>query len=118
MSITEASRTWTDANSWDHPEWSIAELERAKAGRTVSVVLPALDEEKTVAGVVDTIHPLLGGLVDELIVLDSGSSDATAERAAAAGATVISREDAVPGLPPVAGKGRCCGGRLPRAPET
>ncbi|NKW08243.1 glucosyl-3-phosphoglycerate synthase [Rhodococcus hoagii] len=87
------------------PEWSIAELERAKAGRTVSVVLPALDEEKTVAGVVDTIHPLLGGLVDELIVLDSGSSDATAERAAAAGATVISREDAVPGLPPVAGKG-------------
>lgn len=105
MSITEASRTWTDANSWDYPEWSIAELERAKAGRTVSVVLPALDEEKTVAGVVDTIHPLLGGLVDELIVLDSGSSDATAERAAAAGATVISREDAVPGLPPVAGKG-------------
>ncbi len=105
MSITEASRTWTDANSWDHAEWSIAELERAKAGRTVSVVLPALDEEKTVAGVVDTIHPLLGGLVDELIVLDSGSSDATAERAAAAGATVISREDAVPGLPPVAGKG-------------
>ncbi len=38
-------------------------------------------------------------------MLDSGSSDATAERAAAAGATVISREDAVPGLPPVAGKG-------------
>ncbi|MDH6282994.1 glucosyl-3-phosphoglycerate synthase [Rhodococcus sp. LBL1] len=105
MSITEASRTWTDANSWDHPCWSIAELERAKAGRTVSVVLPALNEEKTVAGVVDTIHPLLGGLVDELIVLDSGSCDATAERAAAAGATVISREDAVPGLPPVPGKG-------------
>ncbi|PTR30235.1 glucosyl-3-phosphoglycerate synthase [Rhodococcus sp. OK519] len=105
MSITEASRTWTDANSWDHPDWSIAELERAKAGRTVSVVLPALNEEKTVAGVVDTIHPLLGGLVDELIVLDSGSCDATAERAAAAGATVISRESAVPGLPPVPGKG-------------
>lgn len=105
MSIIETSRTWTDANSWDHPNWSIAELERAKVGRTVSVVLPALNEEKTVAGVVDTIHPLLGGLVDELIVLDSGSSDATAERAAAAGATVISREAAVPGLPPVAGKG-------------
>lgn len=105
MSITEASRTWTDANSWDHPCWSIAELERAKAGRTVSVVLPALDEEKTVAGVVDTIHPLLGGLVDELIVLDSGSCDATAERAAAAGAKVVSREEAVPGLAPVPGKG-------------
>ncbi|QCQ90307.1 glucosyl-3-phosphoglycerate synthase [Rhodococcus sp. SGAir0479] len=105
MSITEASRTWTDANSWDQPCWSIAELERAKAGRTVSVVLPALNEEKTVAGVVDTIHPLLGGLVDELVVLDSGSCDATAERAAAAGAKVVSREAAVPGLDPVPGKG-------------
>lgn len=105
MSITDASRTWTTANSWDHPCWSIAELERAKAGRTVSVVLPALNEEKTVAGVVDTIHPLLGGLVDELIVLDSGSCDATAERAAAAGAKVVTREAAVPGLAPVPGKG-------------
>ncbi len=79
---------------------------RARQGRTDRVRGSARARRgKTVAGVVDTIHPLLGGLVDELIVLDSGSSDATAERAAAAGATVISREDAVPGLPPVAGKG-------------
>lgn len=100
-----ARRTWAEANSWDQPGWSIAELERAKAGRTVSVVLPALNEEGTVAAVVDTIHPLLGGLVDELIVLDSGSTDRTVERARAAGATVISREEAVPHFPPVAGKG-------------
>ncbi len=77
-----------------------------RGGRTVSVVLPALNEEDTVAAVVDTIHPLLGGLVDELIVLDSGSTDRTAERArAAGGATVISRESAVPSIPPTAGKG-------------
>lgn len=97
--------TWSEANSWDQPDWTIAELEAAKAGRTVSVVLPALNEEKTVAAVVDTIHPLLGGLVDELIVLDSGSTDETADRAAAAGATVVSREQAVPELAPVPGKG-------------
>lgn len=94
-----------DPNTWDQPAWSLAELERAKAGRTVSVVLPALNEEQTVAAVVDTVHPLLGGLVDELIVLDSGSHDRTAERARGAGATVISREDAVPTLRPVPGKG-------------
>lgn len=107
MSITGAgpTRVWADANSWDHPSWTVAELERAKGGRTVSVVLPALNEEDTVAAVVDTIHPLLGGLVDELIVLDSGSTDRTAERARAAGATVISRESAVPSIPPTAGKG-------------
>lgn len=107
MSIidTPCTDTWANANSWDRPAWSLAELERAKGGRTVSVVLPALNEEDTVAAVIDTIHPLLGGLVDELIVLDSGSTDETAERAEAAGATVISREDAVPGLAPVPGKG-------------
>ena len=97
--------SWAEANSWDQPSWSIDELERAKNGRTVSVVLPALDEEDTVGAVVDTIRPLLGGLVDELIVLDSGSTDRTAERARAAGATVVSREQAVPWISPVAGTG-------------
>lgn len=89
----------------ERPDWSIEELIEAKQGRTISVALPALDEEKSVAGVLDTIRPLVGGLVDELIVLDSGSTDATAEVATAAGATVVSREEAIPGLPPVPGKG-------------
>ena len=100
-----AHHYWAEANTWDHPTWSVAELEAAKRGRTVSVVLPALNEGTTVAAVVDTIHPMLGGLVDELVVLDSGSVDDTAERARAAGATVISREQAVPELTPVPGKG-------------
>ena len=81
------------------------ELEAAKAGRTISVVLPALNEEETVASVVDTISPLLGGLVDELIVLDSGSTDDTEIRAIAAGARVVSREQALPEVPPQPGKG-------------
>lgn len=102
---TDVTRAWSETNSWDTPEWTIAELEAAKAGRTVSVVLPALNEEQTVAAVIDTIHPLLGGLVDELIVLDSGSTDETAVRATAAGARVVSREEAVPGVDPVPGKG-------------
>lgn len=98
-------REWADANTWDKPDWTVDELIAAKNGRTVSVVLPALNEETTVASVIDTIHPLLGTLVDELIVLDSGSTDETADRARAAGATVISREQAVPELAPVPGKG-------------
>ncbi|KQU61351.1 glucosyl-3-phosphoglycerate synthase [Rhodococcus sp. Leaf278] len=102
---TDVTMAWSETNSWDVPDWTIAELEAAKAGRTVSVVLPALNEEQTVAAVIDTIHPLLGGLVDELIVLDSGSTDETAVRATAAGARVISREEAVPGIDPVPGKG-------------
>jgi glucosyl-3-phosphoglycerate synthase len=100
-----AHRGWAVRNTWDRPDWTVEELVAAKAGRTVSVVLPALNEEATVADVVATIRPLLGSLVDELIVLDSGSTDLTSVRATAAGATVISREQAVPELAPVSGKG-------------
>ncbi|MBO0679604.1 glucosyl-3-phosphoglycerate synthase [Mycolicibacterium sp. S2-37] len=100
-----AQHPWFETNSWNRPTWTVAELEAAKAGRTVSVVLPALNEEQTVAGVIETITPLLGGLVDELIVLDSGSTDDTAIRAVAAGARVISRETALPEVAPQPGKG-------------
>ncbi|MGB3302487.1 glucosyl-3-phosphoglycerate synthase [Gordonia sp. (in: high G+C Gram-positive bacteria)] len=91
--------------TWDRPAWDVADLVAAKNGRTVSVVLPALNEEATVGGVIATIMPLVGTLVDELIVLDSGSTDRTVEHAQAAGARVISREEAIPGLEPVPGKG-------------
>ncbi len=98
-------RQWAATHTWEQPDWTIDELVAMKDGRTVSVVLPALNEEETVADVIASIRPLLGTLVDELIVLDSGSTDATAERAIAAGAQVITREEAVPELEPVKGKG-------------
>ena len=100
-----AGHRWLADHSWSRPTWTVAELEAAKAGRTISVVLPALNEEETVGSVVETITPLLGGLVDELIVLDSGSTDDTEIRAVAAGARVISREVALPEVAPQPGKG-------------
>ena len=87
------------------PNWTVPELQAAKGDRTISVVLPALDEAATVGAVIDTITPMLGGLVDELIVLDSGSTDETEARALAAGARVVHREDALPEVPPQPGKG-------------
>lgn len=96
---------WMADHSFGRPSWTVAELIAAKAGRTISVVLPALNEEETVASVVETITPLLGGLVDELIVLDSGSTDDTEIRAVAAGARVVSREQALPEVPTNPGKG-------------
>ena len=97
--------TWLAGHSWHRPSWTLAELEAAKRGRTISVVLPALNEAETVGSVIDTITPMLGGLVDELIVLDSGSTDATATRARAAGARVVTREEALPDVAPRPGKG-------------
>jgi glucosyl-3-phosphoglycerate synthase len=104
---TEARTTeeWLADHTWQRPSWTAAELQAAKRGRTVSVVLPALNEGPTVAAVIDTITPLVGGLVDELIVLDSGSTDDTEARALAAGARVVHREEALPELPPQPGKG-------------
>jgi glucosyl-3-phosphoglycerate synthase len=104
MNGVEGHRWLTD-HTFSRPEWTVAELVAAKAGRTISVVLPALNEEQTVGSVVETITPLLGGLVDELIVLDSGSTDDTEIRAVAAGARVISRETALPEVAPQPGKG-------------
>ncbi|MET9228306.1 glucosyl-3-phosphoglycerate synthase [Lentzea sp. NPDC003310] len=96
---------WFASHTWQQPSWTVDELVALKRGRTVSVVLPALDEEETVGDVVSVVRPLLGTLVDELVVMDSGSTDRTVEVAAAAGARVVLREDVVPWLPPVPGKG-------------
>ncbi|SEP52665.1 glucosyl-3-phosphoglycerate synthase [Amycolatopsis saalfeldensis] len=97
--------TWFERRTWQEPRWTPADILAAKRGRTVSVVLPALDEERTVGGVVASVWPLLGTVVDELVVMDSGSTDATAALAEAAGARVVRREDVLPGLAPRPGKG-------------
>src|SRR5436309_15320790 len=87
---------WLTDHSWNRPSWTVDELVAAERGRTISVVLPALNEEETGGSVGETITPLLGGLVDELIVLDSGSTDDTEIRAAEGGARVVSRARAPP----------------------
>ena len=89
-----------------------------KRGRTVSVVLPALNEAETVGQVVDTITPMLGGLVDELIVLDSGSTDDTEARAYAAGARSSTVRMSCRRSRRSPERARRCGGRWPQQPVT
>lgn len=96
----------TRTHRWD--EWDPAELVQAKAGRRVTVVLPARDEESTVGPIVERIRRELVEqvlLVDELVVIDSDSTDSTAARAAAAGARVHAAADIHPELGPATGKG-------------
>jgi glucosyl-3-phosphoglycerate synthase len=80
----------------------------AKQGRRVSVVLPARDEESTVGSIVSSIREHLVErvpLVDEILVVDSRSRDATAAVALAAGARVVGQDEMTRGLPRLEGKG-------------
>jgi hypothetical protein len=63
----------------------------------VAVVIPCLNEEDAISGVV---REVLAQGADEVIVVDNGSTDATAARARAAGARVVSE--------PQRGDGRAC----------
>lgn len=94
--FAKRTSTWRD--------WSPADLLRRKGGTRVSVVLPALDEEPTVAEIVTGVRTLIP-LVDEVIVVDSGSVDRTAEVARRAGATVHHRDDILPATGSRPGKG-------------
>ncbi|MFE6353776.1 glucosyl-3-phosphoglycerate synthase [Streptomyces rochei] len=101
---------WLAARSWSVTDRPLQQLLAAKqaGGQTVSVVLPALDEEETVGEIVSVIRRELMervALVDELLVVDSGSRDRTSAVAAAAGARVVHRDAILPRVPAVPGKG-------------
>jgi glycosyltransferase involved in cell wall biosynthesis len=58
------------------------------AGAPIAVVIPAFNEEPTVAAVVAEIPSEICGLATEVIIVVDGSTDATAATATAAGALV------------------------------
>lgn len=111
--MLEEVESWLTSRSWsaaDRPlDLLLAAKRAAGPAGTISVVLPALDEEATVGGIVGAIRRDLMTpdvpLVDEVVVVDSGSRDATARVAADAGATVVRRDAILPRVPAVAGKG-------------
>ncbi len=59
-------------------------------GAPIVVIIPALNEGETVADVVSTVPDELCGLAVDVLVIDDGSEDLTADKAAGAGALVAS----------------------------
>jgi glucosyl-3-phosphoglycerate synthase len=100
---------WFARRTSDIDSWPLAQVVEAKSDTLVAVVLPARDEESTVGEIVEAIRAELttpaARLVDEVIVVDSGSRDATARVAADSGARVVRLDDVLPDLPPRLGKG-------------
>lgn len=105
-------KSWQAGRTFDGPYEGQgidpAQLAERKGGLRVSVILPAKNEEQTVGQMVEAIRRDLmeaAPLVDELIVIDSDSTDSTAQVARDAGATVYAAKDIDAGMPAVIGKG-------------
>ncbi|MFE1309120.1 glucosyl-3-phosphoglycerate synthase [Streptomyces sp. NPDC058755] len=108
--MLEEVERWLATRSWSVTDRPLHRILAAKqrTGQSVSVVLPALNEEETVGDIVAIIrHDLMQQvpLVDEIVVVDSGSTDRTSEVAASAGARVVHRDEILPRIPAVPGKG-------------
>ena len=103
---------WFAGRTFHGWSWTAADLatwlRSDGCGTGVTVVLPARNEQATVGAIVETlVRDLVDGvpLVDEVVVMDSGSTDRTAAVATAAGARVVHVDSVAPDLGVGRGKG-------------
>ncbi len=102
---------WLQTNTFHHSQfWDLMRLieEKERQGLTVSLCIPTLNEEKTIGKELVLFRSELMDrypLLDELAVIDSGSTDRTLEVAAAFGADVYLSSDILPQLGNKRGKG-------------
>lgn len=105
----DPAAAWFNRRTSDIDDWSLERLVAVKADQKIAVVLPALNEERTVGDIVaalrDDLTKPCSPLVDEIIVSDSGSTDATARIAVENGARVVGPGDILPEIAPRRGKG-------------
>ena len=99
---------WGERNTHHWDDWTLADLMAAKAGHSVSLVVPARNEAATVGDVVTRVREALVdtvALLDEIVVIDSDSTDDTYDVATDAGAVVHRSAEIRPDLGSVPGKG-------------
>ena len=103
--------SWLECNTFHHAKfWDLVPLVRRKEEQNlkVSLCLPTLNEEKTIGKEVVIFKSELVNrypLVDEIAVIDSGSTDRTREIAASFGADVYLSSEILPEVGTRRGKG-------------
>jgi glucosyl-3-phosphoglycerate synthase len=104
-------KNWLDKNTFHHSRFKdVKKLVRKKEqqGITISLCFPTLDEEKTVGKEITLMRRELmerHALLDEIVVVDSGSTDNTAKAAKEAGADFYYSGDILPQYRFYRGKG-------------
>lgn len=103
--------SWLDTNTFHHSEFKDIELlveKKEQKNLTISLCLPTLNEEKTIAKEIIIMKSELMTrfpLIDEIVVIDSGSTDNTLDIAQSYGADVYEARNILPHLPDFTGKG-------------
>ena len=104
-------KDWLKNNTFHHSDfWDLISLikEKEKQGLKISLCLPTLNEEKTIGKEIILFKSELVQrypLLDEIAVVDSGSTDRTREVAAAFGVDVYLASDILPEMGEKRGKG-------------
>lgn len=100
-----AAERWAKARSFHHSLYPAARI-AAEREQSVSVCLPARECAQTVGEIVGVLAGLReAGVIDQLLVVDASSRDATAELAERAGASVVDEAELLPQMGPMLGKG-------------
>jgi glucosyl-3-phosphoglycerate synthase len=74
--------------------------------KSISVVLPTRDVADTLGPLLETLEPTRStGLIDELLIVDAASTDATGRVAERHGVTMLQESDLMPAFGPALGKG-------------
>jgi len=109
--LSEVVDRWFAENTFHSHEFRtlrhLVELKEAQ-GKTISLALPTLNEEKTVGKIITTIKRQLVErfpLIDEIVVIDSDSDDRTVEIVEALGIRVYKHPDILPQYGSYPGKG-------------
>jgi len=103
--------SWLEKNTFHYSEFHDLERlveQKRKKRVSISLCLPTLNEEKTIAKEIVIMKSELMTrcpLLDEIVVIDSGSTDRTRQIAAEYGADVYEAADILPRLEPFRGKG-------------
>lgn len=104
----DRARAWFDTHTYRFDQFDAESLRAAKGDTKVSILIPARNEAATIGAIIKTLRTELidrVALIDEIIVIDSHSDDATSHIARDAGASVFHVDEVLASVGSRRGKG-------------